>query len=132
MGLRDQIAAAADLPIVEAPVPEWPGVRCFVCRAPASRRDALEDLYAITREEGGNGGTFLVKLVAMTLCEEDGTLVYDVEKESDLAEVARKSPHALRSIAKAALKVNGMSTEEDDAVLVEKSEAAPVSVSATG
>lgn len=118
MGVRDRIRSAKALPVKGVRIPEIDeNEDLWVRRVPAGGgRDDLEDVIASMNEGELRGGSFLVRLAAIVLCEEDGTPAYDVHSEEDLAELGKLDPAGLERLFKPALEVNGLSSaaEEDE------------------
>jgi hypothetical protein len=113
---RDMILAADDLPKELVEVPEWGGsvyVRCLT----GTERDAWE---ASVVEMGKDGKTkpnmenLRAKLVARTLCDEDGARVFS---DGDVAVLGAKSAAAMDRLYAVAARLSKISKEDESELL---------------
>jgi hypothetical protein len=96
---RDQILAATDLPTAQVDVPEWGG-SVLVRTMTAGQRDRFEASVQGKRIED-----IRATLAALTICGEDGSLLFSAE---DVAALAGKSALALNRVFETAGRLNGI------------------------
>ena len=111
---KDQILESGDLTITTVDVPEWGG-SVGVRSMTGTDRDAFE-ASMVTTDAAGNRRpdmtNFRTKLVALTVVDGDGNLMFSAE---DMPALGRKSAAALERVFVAAQKLNGLA---DDSVEV--------------
>jgi hypothetical protein len=108
------ILAASDLKTVDVDVPEWGGT-VRVRSMTGTDRDAFESSLVTIGEDGARKPdmtNFSAKLVAMTLVDPDGKLMFGAD---EVAHLAGKSAAALQRVFEAAQKLNGMGNGADEA-----------------
>jgi hypothetical protein len=108
------ILAASDLKTLEVEVAEWGGT-VRVRTMTGTDRDAFESSLVTIGEDGTRKPemtNYRAKLVAMTLVDPDGKLMFGVE---EIGHLAGKSAAALQRVFEAAQKLNGMGDGADEA-----------------
>lgn len=125
---RSDVLKADDLVKELVEVPEWGG-SVYVKGMSGTERDAYE---ASIMEQRGNKrevnlSNFRAKLVAFSVCDEDGKLLFS---QKDVAEVGKKSAAALQRVYDVATKMSAIS-KEDVEELTEELENSPFVDSAT-
>ncbi len=95
-------------------VPEWNG-RVFVRELTALERDQLDSSFYRDDAEKPELGDYRTKVVAATLCREDGTLFFKAGDPAGVRVIAEKSPAPVRRIADVALRLNRLRKEDADA-----------------
>ncbi len=101
--LKQRITSAA-LKLEELDVPEWGG-KVYVRRMSAAQRDVFLAATQLARESNNYAGIDRL-LVALTLCDEKGILIFDNQSELDGLDAV-----ALDRASKAAMRVNALSSE---------------------
>lgn len=107
---RQQIDDVSDRVIVPVDVPEWGG-RVFVRSLSGRERDRFDDLNLVEVSEGKlefNSEDYRARLAAMSICNEGGTLLYDVANERDIKILADKNGCALERICEKAKEISGL------------------------
>ena len=104
---REAILAAQDFVIEEVQAPEWGG-SIFVRTLSGTENDAYRKAIATQGDDMQIAAHFIVA----TACDEKGALIFT---EADVPALAKKSAKVLRRIFKAALKVNGIGKEAEEA-----------------
>lgn len=104
MSLRDQILAAVDLKVEPLEVPEW-GCTVYLKEMTGAARDRFESTFQKDRSN------FRARLAALTLCDEQGNLLFT---EADVKALGEKSVGALQRVWDAALKVNAFTDQDVD------------------
>ena len=126
---RDDVLKADDLVKELVEVPEWGG-SVYVKGMSGTERDAYES--SIMEQRGNkrevNLSNFRAKLVAFSVCDEDGKLLFS---QKDVAEIGKKSAAALQRVYDVATKMSAIS-KEDVEELTEELENSPFDDSATG
>lgn len=115
------ILGASDLKTVDVAVPEWGGT-VRVRTMTGADRDAFESSLVTIAEDGARKpdmSNYRAKLVAMTLVDPDGKLMFGVD---EIGHLAGKSAAALQRVFEAAQKLNGLGEGADEAA-VKNSEA---------
>lgn len=107
MSLKDKILAAKDLKIEAVECPEW-GVTVYVRVMTGSQRDAYEFALSTRQKTGQLGDNFRADLLAKTLCDERGELVFS---ESDVSALGGKNAIVLERLVRVARRLNKL--EED-------------------
>jgi hypothetical protein len=117
MGItKEEILAADDLPKVEVKVPEWGAGKVALLRMMTSgERDAWEiasGAAAGIDKIGSAMQNARARLVAFTLCDESGNLLFT---EAEVEALGKKSQVVLNRLADAAFKLNklGAKSVED-------------------
>jgi hypothetical protein len=115
MGLRDTILAARDLKMEPVAVPEWPDVGTVYVRAMSGRtKDAYEQwCLDCKNNHGGRVQNARGMLAALTVCDQDGVLVFT---DADAESLGQKSAAPLDRILDVAMRLNGMTQAEVDAL----------------
>lgn len=119
---RRNIQAAVDLPTEDIHVPEWGGT----IRLQGLTGKAVQDYTDGTVEIDPKSGKILamklkdakVKLLALTVVDEDGIPLYDANKQEDLDELNRKSASVIDILYEHAAELSGLpmgKTEDDEA-----------------
>jgi len=107
---RNDILNIRDLTPVEVEVPEWGG-SVMVRGLTGSERDKFE--LSITEQKGKNTVVNLenvrVKLVALTVVDEDGNRIFT---DSDITELSKKSATAIVKVFEVAQKLSGLAPED--------------------
>jgi len=101
---RDAVLSQQDIIKQTVKVPEW-GDEVLIRGMTGSERDELDRHI----NAGDTAGT-REKIVAMSMCNEQGELLFSLD---DIAELGKKSAKALERIAKEAMKLNGIVPVED-------------------
>lgn len=125
---KDQILEASDLKNESVDVPEWGG-SVLVRTMTGADRDAFESSMISVDAEGNrkpNMTNMRAKLVALTVVDEAGNLLFDI---SDVDRLALKSAAALERVFTAAQRINGLGTQAEAAA--EKNSGAGLSESST-
>lgn len=97
------ILKANDLQIKEVEVPEWDG---YVFIKPLSAAEALEFAEA-AKEKKSNAA---VRLVVISVVDDEGNPLFT---DADIEQLKKKSMRAVMTIQKAALKLNGLSDDDE-------------------
>jgi hypothetical protein len=115
MSLRDAVrgARAKVFPV------DTPSGRFFVRQFDGATRQKYIDIV-----QAGNGAFPIGAVVALGLCEEDGSGGYDVDSASDVAEVSGMDTATLDAICTKLIDVSGLTVKAGD-VAEKKSEASP-------
>ena len=109
---RDQILSADDLSKESVAVPEWGG-DVWVRTMTASERDAF-DMSFIDAKTGKTVGTMKdlrSRLCQITLCDDDGKLLFD---QGDIPKLAAKSGAVLDRCFDVAQRINGITGKDVD------------------
>ena len=116
---RDEILTADDRGIEAVEVPEWGGT-VYVRSMTGRQKDAFElSLYGDENKvEKKRLNNFRARLMALTLCDEKGNLLFT---EKDAEALGQKSVYAMDRVLAASKRINGI-TEEAQNELVKKSE----------
>lgn len=116
---KDDILSADDRGIEEVSVPEWGGV-VYVRSMSGRQKDAFElSCYSDDgKTERKRLTNFRARLLALTICGPDGTLLFS---EKDVNDLGQKSVVALDRVLDVAKVLNGI-TKEAQEELVKKSE----------
>ena len=125
---KDQILEANDLQSESVDVPEWQGV-VLVRTMTGADRDAFESSMITTLADGTrkpNMANMRAKLVALTVVDDSGNLVFGV---SDVDRLALKSASALERVFNAAQRINGLGAQAED--IAAKNSVAGLSASST-
>ena len=125
---KDQILEANDLKTQSVEVPEWGG-SVLVRTMSGTDRDAFEASMITTASDGSrkpNMTNMRAKLVALTVVDEAGNLMFDV---SDVDRLARKSAAALERVFAAAQRINALGVDAQDEIA--KNSGAGLSASST-
>lgn len=125
---KDQILEADDLKTETVAVPEWAG-SVLVRSMSGTERDAFEASMITVLPDGTrkpNMVNMRAKLVALTVVDEAGNLVFDV---SDVDRLARKSAAALERVFAAAQRINGIGVDAQEDIA--KNSSAGLSASST-
>lgn len=96
---KEQILGARDHQIREVDVPEWGGTACVRSLSGASR-DRIEAAFMANQTEG-----LKALVVAMSLCDADGNLLFGVDEAEQLQE---KSGAVLDRLFEAAWEISGL------------------------
>jgi hypothetical protein len=112
---KDLILSSDDLPKELVSVPEWGGevyIRCLT----AAERDDWE--ASVMHMEGNktkaNMQNLRAKLVARTLCDEDGVRMFS---DADVAALGQKSAAALDRLYTVAARISKISKQDEDELL---------------
>lgn len=117
--LRNQILTAADIKVEKVHVPEW-GLSVYVKQMNGKERSDFE-ANSILKDAKGNmtGNTdvsnFRARLFVNTVCgdPEGKTLLFS---EADVPAISAKSAKALDRISKVAMRLNGISKEDEETI----------------
>ena len=124
--IRETILASSDLPQQSVECPEW-GQTLHVRTLTGNERDDFEN--AVQTASKNKGGIDLrglkIKLVLLTLCDEDGELLFDA---TDALVLNSKSSKVIDRIFQVAQKLNGLTAEDVDE-LVGNSDGGPTAAS---
>lgn len=107
MNLKDKILAAQDLKSEAVECPEW-DVVVHVRVMTGSQRDAYEFSLSTRQKLGQLGDNFRADLLAKTLCDENGQLLFSAE---DVAALGEKNAIVLDRLVRVARRLNKL---EDD------------------
>ena len=110
---KDQILNADDQKIEKVDVPEWGGEVCIKTMS-GHQRDKYES-DCIKASERKDFVNMRAKLAVLTICDEEGNLVFD---EKEINSLTRKSASALEKVFAASCKLNGIT--DDDVKELEK------------
>jgi hypothetical protein len=99
--ILDADDSSKDLACVD--LPEWGGA-AFVRVMTGSQRDRLEIIHA-----KGAGDNFRARVVAFTLCDERGRLIFN---EADIPALGAKSGAVLDRISEVAIRVNKLGPKD--------------------
>lgn len=102
---RAEIDSANDLERREIEVPEWEG---FVL----ARALSLKERKVLADEVKGDDSSVFERLVAMSLIDRDGNLLYP--KPSDLKAICSKNANVIVALGKKLVDFNGMAEEAAD------------------
>ena len=107
---REQILKASDIAIEKVSVPEWGG-DVYVKGMTAKERDSFESSIIIKagKHQRVNMNNIRAKLVARSICDKDGELMFT---EKDVSVLADKSASAMQKVFAVAQRLSGI-TEED-------------------
>ncbi|WP_254510421.1 hypothetical protein [Anatilimnocola floriformis] len=108
MSIKQQILAANDLRLEKLEIPEW-NVNLWVRAWDGSARSRHED-RARALSKGASTRFLREHIVAISVCDEEGRLVFDEDK--DLEALSKKSSAILDRIVAAALKVNAITADD--------------------
>jgi hypothetical protein len=108
---KEQILTADDLVKEEVSVPEWGG-SVFVTTMTAKDRDAFESSLFETKgkETKQNLTNMRARLAAMTIVDENGKRVFDI---NDMDALGQKAAPALNRIFDVAKRLNGIGQEAE-------------------
>ncbi len=113
--IRETILASSDLPQQSVECPEW-GQTLNVRTLTGAERDDFEN--AVQSAGKTKGGIDLrglkIKLVLLTLCDEDGGLLFDA---TDALVLNSKSSKVIDRIFQVAQKLNGLTAEDTEELL---------------
>jgi len=113
--IRETILQADDLPRESVECPEW-GQTLHVRTLTGTERDDLEN--AVQSASKTQGGMDLrgrkIKLVLLTLCDDDGELLFDA---ADALVLNRKSSKAIDRIFQVSQRLNGLTAEDAEELL---------------
>lgn len=84
------------------------GGQSFFVRALSGAGRAL---YLELCRVAGDGGPPMAKVVALGLCEEDGSLTYNVDNDKDIAEISEADGAVLQVIVIKLYQVSGLTTK---------------------
>ena len=110
---KTQILEALDLKSEAVDVPEWNG-SVLVRTMTGADRDAFEASLIVTQLDGTrkpNMTNMRAKLVALTVVDEAGALVFDV---TDVDRLSLKSASALERVFTVAQRINGLGAAADE------------------
>lgn len=113
---RAQIAAAKDWEVQQVAVPEW-GDFVYVRTLTAGDREKYESFMSGLKDKSGklNLGTVRARLAALSLCDENGTRIYD-DSQASIDELNGKAGSVIERIFDAARKHNNMAGDELEAI----------------
>ena len=113
--IRETILASSDLPQQSVECPEW-GQTLNVRTLTGSERDDFENaVQSAGKTKGGMDLRGLkIKLVLLTLCDEDGELLFDA---TDALVLNSKSSKVIDRIFQVAQKLNGLTAEDAEEML---------------
>jgi hypothetical protein len=113
---KEQILACDDLPQEVVECPEWGG-DVFVRTMAGTERDDL-DAFFVSKQNARSGVAdmrgFKVRLVQLTVLNEDGTLMFDC---SDIPALQKKSAAVVERIAQVAMRLNGFASGQVEDLL---------------
>jgi translation initiation factor 2 beta subunit (eIF-2beta)/eIF-5 len=124
---RESIQQKSNLPMVEVNVDEWGEINpetgkptptsVFVREMSARERDDWEESNVLRKgkKTETNFRNMRARLAIATCCDADGNLIF---KPEDVDFLSAKPVKVLERICKAALKINGITTEEEEEELV--------------
>lgn len=112
---KEQILKVEDLPSETVQVPEWGGE----VRVRTMRGDERDDFEADVFETRGdkvqtNRKNFRAKLLARTIVDDKNERMFS---DADIKDLGRKSAKALDRIFAVAQRLNGLSKEDEDALV---------------
>ncbi len=115
----------AEIEMVE--VPEWPGGKVWIRTFTLEQHGAM---MAGLRDDKDDDHAHLLLVVAMTLCDEAGTLLYDWKDPASLHRLGQRRVHTLEGVYARSSKLNALTESKED--IVGKSQAGQTNGSATG
>lgn len=110
MSIKADILAANDLRLEQLEVPEWK-VNLWIRAWDGHARSRHED-RARSLSKGGSTKFLREHIVAISVCDEEGRLVFDEDK--DLEALSKKSAVVLDRIVAQALRVNAITADDLD------------------
>lgn len=108
---RDSILAAADLPRREVQVPEWGG-SVYVRSMTGDERDAWEQWLLDTKD---GKRRIRARYCALVMVDGKGERLFS-DTDQDVEALGKKSAAALDKVFSAALSLNGMNAEDQEAL----------------
>ena len=123
---RDAILSASDLPMEEVQVPEWGG-SVFVRALTASEADA--NLAAQLASGKRDLSTYHAETAAACICDADRVPLFT---PADVAALGKKSAKALGRVVAVAQRLNGLTREDEAAVVGNSPTASPGADSGSG
>jgi hypothetical protein len=126
---KDEILKCDDKPTKKVEVPEWGG-HVFVRTMSGTERDSFEQSMLVNPGKGNeaNYSNIRAKLCARTICDKGGNRLFN---DSDVAALGEKSAAALDRIFTVAQDLNGVSTDDVEA-MVKNSESGQSESSTSG
>jgi tartrate dehydratase beta subunit/fumarate hydratase class I family protein len=107
---REQILAVQDITQETVEVPEWGG-SVYVRGMTGTERDAFEQKILVQKgkKREANMDMFRAKLIAYSVCDEKGELLF---AEEDIEALGKKSASALQRIFDVAMRLSGLSPDD--------------------
>ncbi len=105
---REDVLGVDDIKIVKVDMPEWLAGYVYVKGMNGLEREEFEEFY---RDDTNGPINIRAKLAAMTICDEDGTLLFSME---DAEELGKKSASALVRIFDVSRGLNGLGDQENE------------------
>lgn len=122
---KQDIIKVKDSVVERVDVPEWNG-EVFLRSITASERGQIEAAAASFRESKGKDAsfarTFTVKIVAMSLCDENGARLFS---DDEVAHLGQKNARVIARLAERAQHLSGFSKEDLDELEKNSSGAQP-------
>ncbi len=113
--IRETILASSDLPQQSVECPEWGQILNVRTLTGAERDDFENAVQSAGKTKGGMDLRGLkIKLVLLTLCDEDGELLFDA---TDALVLNSKSSKVIDRIFQVAQKLNGLTAEDTEELL---------------
>jgi len=119
---REQILKADDLPVIKLAVPEWGG-DVYIRTMSGKTRDTLEATISAIKDPIKRLLNGRAKYAAAALSDEQGNLLFDIDKPEDISLLTNKAGSALDKIFEAVMTHNKIS-EEDFEETVKNSQSA--------
>ena len=105
---REDVLGVNDIKIVKVDMPEWLDGYVYVKGMNGLEREEFEKFY---RDDTNEPLNIRAKLAAMTICDEDGTLLFSIE---DAEELGKKSASSLVRIFDVSRGLNSLGDEESE------------------
>lgn len=116
---KEQILGVSDLPFEDVPTPEWgEGASVRVTTMSALQKEAWESQVFTISPDGKtveqNRDNFVAKLLSCTIVDESGQRLF--ASSEDVVELGKKSGKVLTRLYNVARRLNGIGSDEEDAV----------------
>lgn len=122
---KQDILNVKDSVLERVDVPEWKG-EVYLRSITASERGQIEAAAAAFRESKGKDAsfarTFTVKIVSMSLCDENGARLFD---DTEVAKLGQKNAKVIARLAEHAQRLSGFSKDDLDELEKNSLEAQP-------
>lgn len=124
---RDDILKVKDIQIEAVDVPEWGGI-VYVKSLSGTERDAYESSMIEVRGKNQrvNLENLRAKLAVMTVCDEDGKLLFS---QKDIEVLGKKSASALNRVFKVAQRLSALTDQDVEELAKNSIEATEDSIS---
>lgn len=113
MGLREQIDNVDDMRKEPVVVPEWGDLTVYIRVMSGDERERLREMFHESNtKEIADQTKMQLAMIASTLCDETGTLIYSMD---DLGELGKKNSLVLDQLSEASRRINGLGSEDVEA-----------------